>query len=93
MEKNPQVLEDVMSDEIRFFPANLKNTYKHWIDNIRDWCISRQLWWGQRIPAWYDEKGTLVAVAKTEVEARELGGNVTGVLKQDEDVVDTWFSS
>ncbi|MCW5907122.1 MAG: valine--tRNA ligase [Chitinophagales bacterium] len=90
MKKNPQVLEDVMTDELRFFPSNLKNTYKHWIDNIKDWCISRQLWWGQRIPAWYDEAGN-VAVCKTHEEAvAKLG---TNNVKQDEDVVDTWFSS
>lgn len=97
-EKNPQVLQDVMKDEIRFFPSNLKNTYKHWIDNVRDWCISRQLWWGQRIPAWYDEQGNLVAIAKTEAEAIEqykAENPAISVphLKQDEDVVDTWFSS
>jgi len=91
MAKNPQVLEDVMSDEIHFYPSNLKNTYKHWIDNIKDWCISRQLWWGQQIPAWYNEAGDLVAIAKTREEAIQLAG--TDKLKQDEDVVDTWFSS
>lgn len=90
MQKNPQVLEDVMSDEIRFFPSNLKNTYKHWIDNIKDWCISRQLWWGQRIPAWYDEAGN-VAVVKTKEEAIAKLGSSN--IRQDEDVVDTWFSS
>jgi valyl-tRNA synthetase len=90
MQKNPQVLEDVMTDKLRFFPSNLKNTYKHWIDNIKDWCISRQLWWGQRIPAWYDEAGN-VAVVKTREEAVvQLG---TENIRQDEDVVDTWFSS
>lgn len=98
MQKNPQVLEDVMSDEIQFYPANLKNTYKHWIDNIKDWCISRQLWWGQRIPAWYDPSGNLVAVAKTPEEAlAQAKAQNTALtiadLKQDEDVVDTWFSS
>ena len=98
MQKNPQVLEDVMSDEIQFYPANLKNTYKHWIDNIKDWCISRQLWWGQRIPAWYDPSGNLVAVAKTLEEAlAQAKAQNTALtiadLKQDEDVVDTWFSS
>lgn len=91
MAKNPQVLEDVMSDEIQFYPSNLKNTYKHWIDNIKDWCISRQLWWGQQIPAWYNEAGDLVAIAKTREEAVALAG--TDKITQDEDVVDTWFSS
>lgn len=95
--KNPQVLEAVMSDEIKFHPAKFKNTYKHWIDNIKDWCISRQLWWGQQIPAWYDEQGNYV-VAKTHAEAVEKykimhpKSEIIN-LKQDEDVVDTWFSS
>ncbi len=98
MARNPQVLDAVMSDEIQFHPAKMKNTYKHWIDNIKDWCISRQLWWGQRIPAWYDEKGNLVAVAKTESEALDIlkakGQELTAnSLKQDDDVLDTWFSS
>ena len=98
MARNPQVLDAVMSDEIQFHPAKMKNTYKHWIDNIKDWCISRQLWWGQQIPAWYNEKGELVAVAKTEAEAIEMlkakGQELTAnSLKQDEDVLDTWFSS
>lgn len=124
MAKNPQVLDAVMSDEIQFHPAKMKNTYKHWIDNIKDWCISRQLWWGQRIPAWYDENNQFVAVAKTEAEALQIAesrnrqetgaqpslklrqtmpeanGQETGAsgqqplrLHQDEDVLDTWFSS
>lgn len=95
-EKNPQVLDDVMTDELMFYPPKFKNTYKHWIDNVRDWCISRQLWWGQRIPAWYDEQGNLVAVAKTEEEARKqlpADKPQPATLKQDEDVLDTWFSS
>lgn len=95
--KNPQVIDAVMNDEIKFHPANMKNTYKHWMDNIKDWCISRQLWWGQRIPAWYDEQGNFV-VAKTHEEAIEkynIQHPTASIqsLKQDEDVVDTWFSS
>jgi valyl-tRNA synthetase len=95
--KNPQVLDAVMNDEIKFHPSNMKNTYKHWIDNIKDWCISRQLWWGQQIPAWYDEQGNFV-VAKTHDEAlaiykTQYPNNTVSTLKQDEDVVDTWFSS
>lgn len=95
--KNPQVLNDVMNDEIKFHPSNLKNTYKHWIENIKDWCISRQLWWGHRIPAWYDSDGNFV-VAKTPEEALNLfaaKGKTYGVsdISQDDDVLDTWFSS
>lgn len=95
--KNPQVLDAVMNDEIKFHPANMKNTYKHWIDNIKDWCISRQLWWGQQIPAWYDENGNYV-VAKTHEEALAKykisnPASPVSILKQDDDVVDTWFSS
>ena len=94
--KNPQVLQSVMDDEIIFHPAKTKNTYKHWLENIKDWCISRQLWWGQRIPAWYDEEGRFV-VAATEAEAKEIFNIQYSIpnaqLKQDEDVLDTWFSS
>ncbi len=92
-EKNPQVLNDVMNDDLVFYPSKFKNSYKHWIDNVRDWCISRQLWWGQRIPAWYDGEGNLVAVAKTEAEAIQQSALKIQHLKQDEDVLDTWFSS
>jgi len=93
-ERNPEVLNDVMSDDIQFYPPKYKNAYKHWIDNVRDWCISRQLWWGQRIPAWYDEAGNLAGVAKNEKELLEKNPQLAGqILKQDEDVLDTWFSS
>ncbi len=96
-EKNPQVLEDVMSDEIAFHPSRYKNSYKNWIDNIRDWCVSRQLWWGQRIPAWYLPDGEF-AVAKTKVDAiaQFSAKGLTfseNEIKQDDDVLDTWFSS
>jgi valyl-tRNA synthetase len=97
MEKNPEVLSSVMNDEIKFHPAKFKNTYNHWISNIKDWNISRQLWWGHRIPAWYTADGQFV-VAKTAAEAAEklsANGNEFNpdALKQDEDVLDTWFSS
>lgn len=96
LEKNPEVLEDVLNDTIEFHPAKTKNTYRHWLENIKDWCISRQLWWGQRIPAWYDAEGRFV-VAATEEEAKEIFNKKYSIsnaqLKQDEDVLDTWFSS
>lgn len=96
LEKNPQVVENVMNDTIAFHPAKLKNTYSHWLTNIKDWCISRQLWWGQRIPAWYDDEGRFV-VAENEEKAKEIFNTQYSVanaeLKQDEDVLDTWFSS
>jgi valyl-tRNA synthetase len=89
-------LKAVIDDEIKFYPAKFKNLYRNWMENIRDWCISRQLWWGHRIPAWYDEEGRFV-VAKNEEEAKEIFNNQYAVanarLKQDEDVLDTWFSS
>ena len=97
MEKNPEVLSSVMNDEIKFYPEKLKNTYRHWIENIRDWNISRQLWWGHRIPAWYAPSGEFV-VAHTQDAAfakfQEKGISVElSQISQDEDVLDTWFSS
>lgn len=92
-------LDAVMNDEIHFHPAKFKNLYRHWMENVKDWCISRQLWWGHRIPVYYLPDGTfVVAQTKTEalVEARNLSGNkelTLSDLKQDEDVLDTWASS
>lgn len=93
-------LDAVMSGEIKFYPDNQKNTYRHWMENIKDWCISRQLWWGHQIPAYYYGKGEHdFVVAKTIEEAIEKGSKKAGRtltandLKQDEDVLDTWFSS
>ena len=89
-------LSAVNDGEINFHPAKFKNLYRHWMENIKDWCISRQLWWGHRIPAWYDDQGQFV-VAMDEQEAKEKFAaqyNVANpVLKQDEDCLDTWFSS
>ncbi len=90
-------LENVLNGEVKLIPEKFINTYRHWMENVQDWCVSRQLWWGQRIPAWYSPNGDFV-VAKTEVEAIrqfEIRNSKfeIGSLKQDEDVVDTWFSS
>ena len=89
----------VLEDIVRFVPEKYKNTYRHWMENIKDWCISRQLWWGQRIPAYYIPKGGYV-VAETAEKALALAKEKTGDatltladLRQDEDVLDTWFSS
>ena len=93
-------LENVMNDNVQFHPAKFKNTYKHWMENIQDWCISRQLWWGHRIPAYYIENTNDFVVAKTMDEALQLAIEKTGNsaltkndLHQDDDVMDTWFSS
>ena len=103
-------LEAVMNGTIRFYPEKFKNTYRHWMENIKNWCISRQLWWGHRIPAWYIESpsdapapqgmGKTFVVAETEEEALRLAREKTGNpdlclsdLKQDDDCLDTWFSS
>ena len=101
MEKLAQpALEHVMDDTIQFHPAKFKNSYRHWMENIKDWCVSRQLWWGHRIPAWYFAEGEDdFVVAKTLDEALKAATKKTGrlvvesELKQDEDVMDTWFSS
>lgn len=92
-------LDAVMNDEIVLHPAKFKNTYRHWMENVKDWCVSRQLWWGHRIPAYYLPQGGYV-VAETEAEVLELAkaksgnANLTMAdLRQDEDVLDTWFSS
>jgi valyl-tRNA synthetase len=81
----------VRDGRIRFVPENWVNTYYHWMENIQDWCISRQLWWGHQIPAWYDEQGN-VYVARSEAEAQAQAGAGTR-LTRDPDVLDTWFSS
>jgi len=88
-------LDYVLKGDIKLIPDKFINTYRHWMENVQDWCISRQLWWGQRIPAWYNETGQWV-VAKTKEEAEEQfrASNLEfGNLRQEEDVVDTWFSS
>lgn len=86
-------LELVESGEVKFVPPNWINTYRHWMENIQDWCISRQLWWGHRIPAWFDEAGTCY-VGRDEAEARAKAGLSADVaLTQDSDVLETWFSS
>jgi valyl-tRNA synthetase len=84
-------LEVVANGEVRFFPEHWTKTYNEWLENIQDWCISRQLWWGHQIPAWYDEEGN-VFVGRTEDEVRSKN-KIKGGLRRDPDVLDTWFSS
>lgn len=90
-------LEAVMGGEIAFIPEKFKNLYRHWMENVKDWCISRQLWWGHRIPAWYDERGNYVVAANEQeaVKAYQEKYKPQGavILTQDEDCLDTWFSS
>ncbi|MFZ1800041.1 MAG: valine--tRNA ligase [Chitinophagaceae bacterium] len=86
-------LPPVMDNEINFYPTKYKNLYRHWMENIKDWCISRQLWWGHRIPAWYDESGNIY-VAENETSLHQKYPELKNKkLFQDEDVLDTWFSS
>ena len=89
-----KALDVVASGEIKFYPENWVNTYNQWLNNIQDWCISRQLWWGHQIPAWYGENGK-VYVAHDEVEAKKLAtvDGYSGDLTRDNDVLDTWYSS
>lgn len=99
-ELSEPALKAVMEDDVKLIPEKFKNTYRHWMENVRDWCISRQLWWGHRIPAWfYGEGENDFVVAMTEAEALELAVSKSGRsltvadLRQDPDVLDTWFSS
>ena len=90
-------LKNVMNDTIKFYPSKFKNTYSYWMENIKDWCVSRQLWWGQQIPAYYYE-GNKYVVAETKEDALSLAqkqnpSTTINDLRQDEDVLDTWFSS
>jgi valyl-tRNA synthetase len=89
-----KAIDAVQSGEVKFVPENWVNTYNQWMNNIQDWCISRQLWWGHQIPAWYAEDGSIF-VARNEDEARAKAekAGYTGSLKRDEDVLDTWYSS
>ncbi len=90
-------LKAVMDDEIAFHPAKFKNLYRHWMENVKDWCISRQLWWGHRIPAWYAPDGTFAVAASREEAFAELSAKIPGLtddqIRQDDDCLDTWFSS
>ena len=87
-------LEKVAQGEIKFVPENWSTTYNQWLNNIQDWCISRQLWWGHQIPAWYGDDGrTYVARSEADAKAQGAAAGYTGTLTRDEDVLDTWFSS
>jgi valyl-tRNA synthetase len=98
-------LKAVMDDDIKFYPGKFKNLYRHWMENIKDWCISRQLWWGHRIPAWYAPDGSFAVAATKEEALKIFDGNgmeskkqihnspFTLNISQDDDCLDTWFSS
>ncbi|NYE26314.1 valine--tRNA ligase [Pigmentiphaga litoralis] len=87
-------LEVVANGRVKFYPENWTTTYNQWLNNIQDWCISRQLWWGHQIPAWYAEDGQIfVARSEADAQAQALAAGVTGPLTRDPDVLDTWFSS
>ena len=89
-----QGLEAVARGDVRFFPEHWTTTYNHWLEDIQDWCISRQLWWGHQIPAWYDDAGNAyVARSENEARAAARANGYKGPLRRDEDVLDTWFSS
>jgi valyl-tRNA synthetase len=98
-ELSKPALENVMNDNVKLIPPKFKNTYRHWMENVKDWCISRQLWWGHRIPAWYiNQNPNDFVVAETEEQAFELAKQkyptiTKNQLNQEEDVLDTWFSS
>ncbi len=87
-------LDAVANGDVKFYPEHWTTTYNHWLENIQDWCISRQLWWGHQIPAWYGEDGKIY-VGRSEEEARRIAAakGYAGALRRDEDVLDTWFSS
>ncbi|MFC4261725.1 valine--tRNA ligase [Ferruginibacter yonginensis] len=98
IEQNKATLDAILTDDIKLHPSKLKNTYSYWIENIKDWCISRQLWWGQQIPAWYDAEGNFVVAADKEAAAIAYSSQYNKPvpaegLAQDEDCLDTWFSS
>ena len=89
-------MELVAKGDVKFVPANWINTYRHWMENIQDWCISRQLWWGHRIPAWYDAEGNIYVARDEEAalaQAAEKSGGLKPALRQDADVLETWFSA
>jgi len=89
-----QAIEAVASGDVKFVPENWVNTYNQWMNNIQDWCISRQLWWGHQIPAWYGSNGDIyVARSEDEARAKATAAGYTGELTRDEDVLDTWYSS